>query len=104
MLAALGTLSLGACTHAPWHGMGHHAPLGYASAADEPARSARIDAHRQAMRSLHEAIVAARSPEERLAVLERHRALMRDGFAHSHGGRDGGCPHHAEATPSSSLR
>ena len=56
------------------------------------------------MRSLHEAIVAARSPEERLAVLERHRALMRDGFAHSHGGRDGGCPHHAEATPSSSLR
>ena len=102
-LAALGMLSLGACVHAPWHGMGHHPHHGYAGAADGPARSTRIDAHRQGMQSLHEASVAARSAEECRALLERHRSLMHEGLARAHGGAHG-CPHHGAATLSPPSR
>jgi hypothetical protein len=42
---------------------------------------AQMDAHMQAMRSMHDRIVGARTPEQRQALMAEHLRLMQDGMA-----------------------
>lgn len=70
-------VALSACMHRPWGGMGPQMH-GYRDM-NSVEWTARMDAHMKAMQALHQAMGQARTPEERAALMESHRALMRDG-------------------------
>ncbi len=74
--AALGASAQTAADHAVHH------PAGAASAA-APAqdRMANMDTHMKAMEAMHDKMAAARTPEERQALMAEHMKLMQEGMA-----------------------
>ena len=75
---------------------GHH-PAGSASAAAPahvPAKKgpsvATMDAQTQAMRGMHEKMMAAKTPEERSALMAEHMKTMQDGMTMMNGMPAGG--------------
>jgi hypothetical protein len=75
VLAAAGVLA--GCSTAPAMPMGG----GPGMAMQSPDQMARMDAHMQSMRVLHEKMMAARTAEERNALMAAHMKSMRDGMA-----------------------
>ncbi len=75
VLAAAGVLA--GCSTAPAMPMGG----GPGMAMHSPDQMARMDAHMQAMRVLHEKMMAAKTPEERNAMMAAHMKSMRDSMA-----------------------
>jgi len=62
---------------------------------------AQVDAQMQAMRDMHDKMMAAKTPEERQALMADHMKAMQDGMAmmdrmQSGGGSEGGMPMHHE--------
>lgn len=90
---AFAVLSIGASAWAaqPDEHTGHH-PAGSAPAPTSkqpPARKgpsmATMDAQTQAMRGMHEKMMAARTPEERNALMAEHMKTMQDGMTMMNG-------------------
>ena len=75
---ALGAASLlTACTSAPTMPMGTAAAAGMAN----PDQMARMDAQMKTMRDMQEKMMAAKTPEERNAMMAAHMTAMKDGMA-----------------------
>jgi len=47
----------------------------------EPAAMAQMDTHMKAMQAMHDKMAAARTPEERQALMAEHMKLMQEGMA-----------------------
>ena len=74
--AALGAGAQTSADHAVHH------PADAASAAVPAAdRMAGMDAHMKAMQAMHDKMAAARTPEERQALMAEHMKLMQEGMA-----------------------
>lgn len=84
--AAFGLIALVAlagCAQAPVDHSAHQvagAP-GMGMGAGMGDHMARMDTHMKAMREMHEKMARARTPEERQALMDEHRKLMREGMA-----------------------
>ena len=74
--AALGAGAQTAADHAAHH------PVEAASTASPAAdRMANMDAHMKTMQAMHDKMAAARTPEERQALMAEHMKLMQEGMA-----------------------
>ena len=96
--AALVTAALTTSSWAAQHDQhtGHH-PAGAASAPAAQAKSAgldtqltRIDTQTKAMRLIHDRMVAAKTPEERAALMAEHLKTMQEGMTMMNGIGAGG--------------
>lgn len=88
----------------PGMGMGMHGPgtgmhgqgmgMGMAGAmpAANPAQLAQMDEHLRAMQRAHARMTAAKTPEERKALMAGHQAAMREGMAAMHAAMGAGTP------------
>jgi hypothetical protein len=91
---AASSLSTSALAAQPDEHTGHH-PAGSAPAAKQvPAKPgpsmATMDAQTQAMRGMHEKMMAAKTPEERSALMAEHMKTMQDGMTMMNGMPGGG--------------
>jgi hypothetical protein len=85
----MATVSLGAIAQtADEHSTHHPATTPASNAAEAPsippaakAQMAGMDQHMKAMQSMHEKMAAAKTPEERRALMAEHQKLMQDGMA-----------------------
>ena len=77
VLAVSAAVVLAGCTTAPAMPMDG----GHAMAMHSPDQMARMDAHTKSMQALHEKMMAARTPEERSALMAAHMKAMQDGMA-----------------------
>lgn len=95
------TMALAADQHNDHHPAGNSPPAATAqkSAPADPmvagqmAGMARMDEHMKAMQLMHEKMAAAKTPEERQALMAEHRKLMEEGMEmmrHMGGGMHGG--------------
>jgi hypothetical protein len=75
-IAAAGLLA--GCTTAPAMPMGGG---GHSMAMHSPDQMARMDAHMKSMQAMHEKMMAAKTPEERNALMAAHMKSMQDGMA-----------------------
>lgn len=75
-LALTAASALVACNTAP------SMPMGTASASDMamPDHMAKMDAHMKTMQSMHDKMMAAKTPEERKALMGEHMKAMQDGM------------------------
>lgn len=74
----LGAASLlAACTTAPTMPMDHASMM----AMHSPEQMAKMDTHMQAMHEMHQKMMAAKTPEERNALMAAHMKTMQDGMA-----------------------
>jgi len=113
--AAAFALAAGAFAQSSQDHSAHHPGAASAAAAPKAARPARpkvpaspstvtpaqADAQMQAMRDMHEKMMAARTPEERQSLMADHMKAMQDGMAmmdrmQSASGGEGGMPMHHE--------
>ena len=75
---------------------GHHPAGSAAATASKPASAqkgpsmAKMDAQTQAMRGMHEKMMAAKTPEERSALMAEHMKTMQDGMTMMNGMGAGG--------------
>lgn len=74
-IAAAGLLA--GCTTAPAMPMGG----GHSMAMHSPEQMGRMDAHMKSMQAMHEKMMAAKTPEERNAMMAAHMKSMKDGMA-----------------------
>lgn len=79
------TLSL-ALAATPWSAFAddaHHpeAPATKQAPAKPGDQTAKMDAHMRDMRDMHEKMMAAKTPEQRKALMDQHRKAMQDGMA-----------------------
>lgn len=82
MLGAFGLVAFAGCAQPPIDHSAHHTT----GAPGAPSMGmgdqfGRMDAHMKAMREMHEKVARARTPEERQALMDEHRKLMREGMA-----------------------
>lgn len=83
-LAALGaSLALAGCATGPNKAEQHaaHHPPGAAGAAPAAPAPGQADAMMKSMQQMHDKMMAARTPEERAALMKEHMKLMQDGMA-----------------------
>jgi hypothetical protein len=59
----------------------HHPSQGASAPVPAAERMAGMDAHMKAMQAMHDKMAAARTPEERQALMAEHMKLMQDGMA-----------------------
>ncbi len=92
---AISSIGTSAWAAQPDQHPGHH-PAGAASAA--PSKSmpgkagadmAKMDTQTKAMRQMHDKVMAAKTPEERNALMVEHMKTMQDGMAMMNGGAPG---------------
>ncbi|MEP6502332.1 MAG: hypothetical protein ABJD97_03305 [Betaproteobacteria bacterium] len=82
-LAAAALMSTGALAQSDKEHAAHH-PAGTASAAAPASKAptpARMDMQMKSMQEMHEKMMAARTPEERQALMAEHMKTMQDGMA-----------------------
>ena len=98
LLLALALATVGTSTWAAQHDQhqGHH-PAGAASAPASNAMSskagpdlARMDTQMKAMREMHDQMMAAKTPEERNALMAEHMKAMQEGMTMMNGMSPGG--------------
>ncbi len=77
LAVALAAGALAGCTTAPATPMGGTPPMGMHS----PEQMAKMDAQMKSMRAMHEKMMAAKTPEERNAMMATHMKSMQDGMA-----------------------
>lgn len=77
LAAVLAAGVLAGCTTAPAMPMGG----GPGTAMHSPDQMARMDAQMKSMRAMHDKMMAARTPEERNAMMGAHMKSMREGMA-----------------------
>jgi len=87
-LAAAATFCVGTLAQSDQAPVAHHGPgasAGAAKAASAPAAKAptpaQMDMQLKAMQDLHRKMMAARTPEEREALMAEHRTTLREGMA-----------------------
>jgi hypothetical protein len=82
-LAAAAALSSGALAQTDKDHAAHHPSGGSASASAAPKAPTRgqIDMQMKAMQETHEKMMAAKTPEERQAIMAEHMKSMQDGMA-----------------------
>jgi len=94
-LAVLGgSLVLAGCATGPKEEdhAAHHPPGATAPAPAAPTPG-QMDAMKKSMQEMHDKMRAAKTPEERAALMQEHRKLMHDGMGmmcRMHGGQGGG--------------
>ena len=86
-----GSLVLAACATGPKEEdhAAHHPPGATAPAAQTPGQ---VDAMMKSMQEMHDKMMAAKTPEERAALMQEHRKLMHDHMGmmcRMHGGQGG---------------
>ena len=89
ILAATAALGLAGCAQTPPGHSAHH-PGASVAAPGQPMPMARMDEHMKAMRTMHERMARAKTPEERNALMAEHHKLMQDGMGMMSGMGPGG--------------
>lgn len=89
ILAATTALGLAGCAQTPPRHAAHH-PGASAPAPGQAMPMARMDEHMKAMRSMHDRMTRAKTPEERNALMAEHHKLMQDGMGMMGGMGPGG--------------
>jgi len=89
ILAATTALGLAGCAQFPPRHAAHH-PGASAPAPGQAMPVARMDEHMKAMRSMHDRMTRAKTPEERNALMAEHHKLMQDGMGMMGGMGPGG--------------
>jgi hypothetical protein len=84
-LAALGvSLALAGCATGPGQAerhTAHHPPGAAAGPASAASATGQMDTMMKSMQEMHDKLQAAKTPEERAALMEEHMKLMHDGMA-----------------------
>ena len=82
VLAAAAALSTGALAQSDKDHAAHHPPGASASASAAPKAPTRdqMDMQMKAMHDMHEKMMAAKTPEERQALMAEHMKTMQDGM------------------------
>jgi hypothetical protein len=80
LFAATAALGLAGCAQTPPGHSAHH-PGASAAAPGQPMPMARMDEHMKAMRTMHDRMARAKTPEERNALMAEHHKLMQEGMA-----------------------
>jgi len=94
LIVSLGTsIALAGCATGPKEEdhAAHHPPAS-ATAAPVAASHGHMDSMMQSMREMHERVMAAKTPEERAALMQQHMKTMQDGMAmmrRMHGAKGG---------------
>jgi hypothetical protein len=89
ILAATAALGLAGCAQVP----PRHAAYHTGAAAPAPGQGmpmARMDEHMKTMRTMHDRMARAKTPEERNALMAEHHKLMQEGMAMMGGMGPGG--------------
>jgi hypothetical protein len=89
ILAATTALGLAGCAQTPSRHAAHH-PGASAPAPGQAMPMARMDEHMKAMRTMHDRMTRAKTPEERSALMAEHHKLMQDGMGMMGGMGPGG--------------
>lgn len=89
ILAATTALGLAGCAQTPPGHAAHH-PGASATAPAQAMPMARMDEHMKAMRTMHDRMARAKTPEERNALMAEHHKLMQDGMGMMGGMGPGG--------------
>jgi len=87
---ALAIAAMGASAQTPGDRAAHHPAQGASAPAAD--RMDGMDAHMKAMQAMHERMAAARTHEERQALMAEHMKLMQDGMTMMRGMGMGGTP------------
>lgn len=80
ILAATAALGLAGCAQFPPRHTAYHAGAS-APAPGQGMPMARMDEHMKAMRTMHDRMTRAKTPEERNALMAEHHKLMQEGMA-----------------------
>lgn len=79
-ILAAAALGLAGCAQFPPRHAAHH-PGASAPAPGQGMPMARMDEHMKAMRTMHDRMAGAKTPEERSALMAEHHKLMQEGMA-----------------------
>lgn len=80
ILATAATLGLAGCAQTPTDHAAHH-PGASAAAPGQPMPMVRMDEHMKAMRTMHDRMTRAKTPEERSALMAEHHKLMQESMS-----------------------
>ncbi|MEO8024256.1 hypothetical protein [Polaromonas sp.] len=80
ILAVTAALGLAGCAQVPPRHAERH-PGASAPAPGQGMPMARMDEHMKTMRTMHDRMAGAKTPEERNALMAEHRKLMQEGMA-----------------------
>jgi len=89
VLAAATTLGLAGCAQTPPDHAAHH-PAASTPTAGPAMPMARMDEHMKTMRTMHDRMARAKTPEERNALMAEHHKLMQEGMGMMGGMGPGG--------------
>ncbi len=89
ILAATAALGLAGCAQVPPRHAAYHAGAS-APAPGQGMPMARMDEHMKTMRTMHDRMVRAKTPEERNALMAEHHKLMQEGMGMMGGMGPGG--------------
>jgi hypothetical protein len=89
VITATAALGLSGCAQTPPGHAAHH-PGASTPAAGPAMPMARMDEHMKSMRSMHDRMARAKTPEERNALMAEHHKLMQDGMGMMGGMGPGG--------------